>query len=170
MANNSDSRTAIIVALITVAGTVTVGLLTNWDKVFAPFQPSAPTTSSTGTVALTDTFLPNGTQTPGPQLTTARGASIAGLWRDDDDFDYLFKVHGTKLTYLQSKAGKEVGSAVGSIEGRTLRYAYQSRAEGVLTDSGNCHGVLADDGRAIEGICRNGKHSWGFKIVRATAQ
>ena len=92
--DKTNSQTAIIVAGITVMGTLGASLFANWDKVFPPSektstptaQVEAPTTDAASDAPPSPETLPN------QSSTTANG--FDGFWSSEDDItaEYLIDI------------------------------------------------------------------------------
>ncbi len=114
-ADKNNSQTAIIVAAITVFGTLGASLFANWDKVFPPKEQSSSSTPTVETPAST------ATSDEPPALETLPNSSpitdgFTGFWSSEKDVtaeylvDIILKADGTALSgELQSfnQAGED---------------------------------------------------------------
>ena len=74
---DQSPRVKIAIAIITVVGTVLVGLFANWDKVFSSEQTVSPLPDS-------PTTIPSSPPSPVPSTATSSSDyQLTGVWKDD---------------------------------------------------------------------------------------
>ncbi len=161
-------RTPIIVAAIGLIGTVTVGLLTNADKLqrlWSPAPPPAPTPQAAPPPLSAD-LAPS----PPPAAQDGTGAagsavkSLTGLWASDDGYRFRFHQSANVFSYAASERGKDRGTGDGTLRGRTLTYGFTSP-----NGDGVCSATLSADGDQVDGRCHMADtpaQSWPMTIRR----
>ncbi|MBO9576389.1 MAG: hypothetical protein J7494_11665 [Sphingobium sp.] len=99
--------------------------------------------------------------------TTSRARSRAPASRTSPAFGpdgYSFNVRqtGVALSYQEYANGVRVGQGAGGINGRDLRYSFETGE-----DRGECTGRLSADGSQISGRCKSvDGNAWPFAVTR----
>lgn len=175
--------TPVIVALITVSGVMFTALLGNWDKIFgskaAPASPPAVVSQNSASNSIVPVRKDAAQQLSDSQkqaygaaagalddvtrqIEVANTPNITGVWADADGYSFHIRQSGSSLTYQEYANGARVGEGAGQINGRDLRYSYQTSE-----DSGECLGQLSTDGNQISGRCKSVEgNAWPFTVVR----
>jgi len=160
---SSSGRTAIILAVISVAGGIATATIANWDKLFHTGIAASPQAISGAASAAT---APPATASPvavAGSLPTVP-ASLTGEWGDEDGYSYVVRnpPGSTEFGYTVSRAGNDVGAGAGLIQGRVLKYQFRN----LDGNAGYCGAEVAADGQSIAGTCTSGTGSWPFRVTR----
>lgn len=151
-------RTEIIVALIGVSGVISAALIANADKLFGERQAAG--LAEAGEQSPRSGLVP-------PALSGNPPATIPdvnGAWFDSDGSRFDFSQSGASYDYVQSSAGRQVGSGNGVLTG--YRFTHRFVAEGA--GRGSCSGAVAPDARTSSGHCQSddGGEGWDFTVSR----
>ncbi|AFY37073.1 hypothetical protein Lepto7376_0669 [[Leptolyngbya] sp. PCC 7376] len=170
-ADKANSQTAIIVAGITVVGTLGTSLFANWDKVFSPSEQASTSTPTveTPTSNATSDAPPSPETLPNHSPATANG--FDRFWSSEEDItaEYLIDIElkssGTKLSgTLQSFSQEgddqspllslvgEFEAEKGTVEIYDQKAALVGKAEITITNNSLTFKLLESKGIATETI------------------
>ena len=152
----SSPRTAIIAAVITVTGSITVALIANWDKFSdSPKHVSAPASQAPASIPAST---PAQSATPSTDRVVPV-INIAGVWRDPDN-----PANGSRITQEgnsfrvnswgvvpQGIPFESAGS--GTIAGQDVETTYTMTHPNGLRASGTCSGQVSRDGSRMTSKC-----------------
>ena len=147
--SESSHRTAIVVAVIGVFGSLGAALIGNWENIFAPSPQPSPRSNSS---KLPETKL-------SPQRKTI--LNIDGIWRDSN-----YPSNGSEITqngnnFSFTRWGvlpngiRFESSGSGKITGQNFTSNYRARYESGATSAGDCSGTLSLDGMRMKLNCRD---------------
>jgi hypothetical protein len=174
-----SSRITIVVALITLAGTLGAALIANWDKLFprsqaavAPAPAPAPSPTPTATAVPSPAPAPAPTPAPAPKAPPAaadterstahappRGPSIAGSWRNAAYPGIVLNItqQGNQIRFTQTGVlSNGVGfesAGAGVVEGSQIALQYLARYNNGQASSGQCQGTLTDAEESMDLFC-----------------
>lgn len=144
--SESSSRVAIVVALITGAGTLGAALIGNWDKFFGSPPVAAPA--------------PGPTPAPLPSGATlapvSQGLDLSGLWFDTASPGTAATVtqQGDRLQFLRRGVlANGVGfesRGTGTLAGRQVTLLYQAHYQDGSASQGQCTGQVSVAGDAAQ--------------------
>jgi hypothetical protein len=142
-----NHRTAIVVAVLGVVGTLGAALIANWDKIFPHNSPDS------------DNIKPVVVK---PVLTTPPIDSvprIAGVWRDSANPNNISKISQDGSSFQFSRSGilpngvLFESTGTGALVGRQIESQYIAKYSTGASSSGQCSGSLSSDDTRIELRC-----------------
>lgn len=159
--SESGTNATIVAAIIGVIGSITVALISNWDKFFPKQAVTPPAPTITG-----DTGTSHGATTTGkievttipPAIAPAR-IDIGGTWYNpaapangsfivQQNNDFQFKGWGM---LPQGIAYESKGS--GEIIAQTVTYNYIAQYQNGWASQGNCSGTVSANGSQLTATC-----------------
>jgi hypothetical protein len=161
----AEGRTAVMVALIGMAGVIGAALIANADKLFGERPHPVPSATTMATATITDAR-------PGPATVppvapdpgvAAAPPDVSGVWFDDDGTRFVFSQQGADYSFVQFADGRAVGGGSGTLAGRAFSHRFRAERIG----EGSCSGSVAADGQTSSGHCRADRGGdWDYTVHR----
>ena len=163
MGETSSSHVPVIVAAITVIGTISAATIANWDKIF-PDSPAGKATPAVPEPAANEAVVakdvPSEEKRPAEVAKAAEdladdagasgGFSIDGVWQDDYGIRYQVEQDGARYSYIGYQGVVPITRGEGRVSGRVIRHAFETS-----NDAGECEGKVAEGDRLVFGQCVN---------------
>ena len=150
MGKSSGSNVPIIVAAITVTGTIAGAVIANWDKI-VPASALHPRQEAERPAATQAPESAAEEREDGAAERSSSGAgeaiNVGGTWYGYEAI-WEFRQDGREYDYEGHRAGIMIASGKGRLEGSRMNHSYAGE-NGV----GECRGVVSGDGKVMDGVC-----------------